>query len=131
MYFVIHKRVFTPHQDILTCIIKAVNQTLNPTMAFTENLQLAVKYSVNAIVELEHVFFESEDPGDVWKLFCGLQNKLQKVLFLFNETNRDRNESNPVAASLIFANGFQRARCQNVQKQIVHHLTTFIFRRRM
>ena len=35
------------------------------------------------------VLFESEDSGEVWKLFCGLQNKLPKAL-LFNEANKSQ-----------------------------------------
>ena len=37
------------------------------------------------------LLFESEDFGEVWKLFCGFQNKLPKAL-LFNETNQERFE---------------------------------------
>ena len=37
------------------------------------------------------LLFESEDSGEVWKLFCGLQNKLPKAL-LINEANHDRFE---------------------------------------
>ena len=32
------------------------------------------------------LLFESEDPREVWKLFCGLQDKSRKAL-LFNEAN--------------------------------------------
>ena len=35
--------------------------------------------------------FESEDSGEVWKLFCGLQNKLLKAL-LFDEAYHERFE---------------------------------------
>ena len=38
IYSVIHKRVFTPLQDISTSTIDSVNQTLNSTMTFTENV---------------------------------------------------------------------------------------------
>ena len=37
------------------------------------------------------LFFESEDPREVWKLFCELQNILPKALW-FNEANYERNE---------------------------------------
>ena len=37
------------------------------------------------------LLFESEDPAEVWKLFCELQNKLPKALW-FNEANYERNE---------------------------------------
>ena len=37
------------------------------------------------------LLFESEDSGEVWKRFCGLQNKLPKAL-LFNEANYKRFE---------------------------------------
>ena len=37
------------------------------------------------------LLFESKDSGEVWKLFCGLQNKLPKAL-LFNEVNHERFE---------------------------------------
>ena len=38
IYSVIHKRVFTPLRDISTSTIDSVNQTLNSTMTFTENV---------------------------------------------------------------------------------------------
>ena len=41
---------------------------------------------------------ESEDSGEVWKLFCGLQNKLPKAL-LFNGANHERFEL-PITSSL-------------------------------
>ena len=37
------------------------------------------------------LLFESEDSGEVWKLFCELQNKLPKAL-VFNEANHERFE---------------------------------------
>ena len=37
------------------------------------------------------LLFESEDLGEVWKLFSRLQNKLPKAL-LFNEANHERFE---------------------------------------
>ena len=36
------------------------------------------------------LLFETEDPGEMWKLFCGLQNKLRQAL-LFNEANEVQN----------------------------------------
>ena len=60
-----------------------------------ENFTACRLFSGNAIVDLkkdwEPLLFESEDPEDVWKLFCGLENKLRKSL-LFNEVTHDRNE---------------------------------------
>ena len=51
---VIHKRVFTPLQDISTCIIQAVNQTSNSTMAVTENLMPRCKiFCKYHVVEFE------------------------------------------------------------------------------
>ena len=44
------------------------------------------------------LLFELEDSGEVWKLFCGLQNKLPKVL-LFNEANHKRFELSHCTAS--------------------------------
>ena len=37
------------------------------------------------------LLFESEGPGEVWKLLCKLQNKLPKALW-FNEANYEWNE---------------------------------------
>ena len=43
---------------------------------------LSLKYAWQPLL------FESEDSGEVWKLFCGLQNKMPKTL-LFNEANHE------------------------------------------
>ena len=61
-----------------------------------KKIRLAVNFFVNAIVEFEEwltafILFELEDPGKVWKLFCGFQNKLWKAFF-FNEATHNRNE---------------------------------------
>ena len=40
IYYVIHKRVYTPPQDLTTWIIEAIDHSSNSTMAFTKNLGL-------------------------------------------------------------------------------------------
>ena len=46
------------------------------------------KFFVNAIVEFEEWLTASIiRVGEVWKLFCGLQNKLQKALLFINGPN--------------------------------------------
>ena len=83
--FVIHKRVFTTLQDILTCTIKAVNHTWNSTIAFI---------SLNAIVDFEEwltvSFYSSRKILDRPEKFFGdnqeLQHKLRKALLYIEAT---------------------------------------------
>ena len=50
---------------------------------YKKKLRLAVKFFVNAIVEFEEWLRASIiRVGEVWKRFCGLQNKLRKAIII-------------------------------------------------
>ena len=64
---------------------------------YWKKLWLDVKFFVNAIVEFEEWLTASiVQVGEVWKLFCGLQTKLQKaLLFITKDLNRSTDAGVP------------------------------------
>ena len=81
IYSVIHKRVFTPLWSLPTQIKEAVNHSSNSTTALLEKIMARWNFFGNAIVEFEEWLTASTiRVVEVWKLFCGLQNKLRKAL---------------------------------------------------
>ena len=79
----------TPQKSFLTRIIEAVNHSSNSTIAFTRKNTDRCNFFVNAIAEFEEWLTASFiRVWEVWKLFCGLQNKLRKaLLFITKDLN--------------------------------------------
>ena len=90
IYSVIHKRVFTPPRALTTWIIEAIDHSSNSTMAFTKKITSRIFCKCKC---------QSEDPGEVWKLFCELpQNKLPKALLFIT---KDLNSANVFVKTLL------------------------------